>query len=66
MDKKVKDNVERLFYDNYRVRGSGKPQALNIYQNNNGKFAELSQFAGSRRSPRPGTIGDKFPPGEAQ
>ena len=38
MDKKVKDNVERLFYDNYRVRGSGKPQALNIYQNNNGKF----------------------------
>ena len=38
MDKKVKHNVERLFYDNYRVRTSGKPQALNIYQNNNGKL----------------------------
>ena len=38
MDKKVKGNVERLLYDNYRVRTSGKSQALNIYQNNNGGF----------------------------
>ena len=35
---KVHHNVDKFYYDNHRVRKSGKPQALNIYQNNNGKL----------------------------
>ena len=30
--------VEKFYYENYRVYPNGKTQALNIYQNNNGKF----------------------------
>ena len=35
---KVHYNVDKFYYDNHRVRKSDKPQALNIYQNNNGKL----------------------------
>jgi hypothetical protein len=35
---RVHYNVDKFYNDNHRVRKSGKPQALNIYQNNNGKL----------------------------
>ena len=38
MENKVKDNVDKFYYENYRVRTSKKPQALNIYQNNMGRL----------------------------
>ena len=30
--------VEKFYYENYREYPNGKTQALNIYQNNNGKL----------------------------
>ena len=38
MDKKVKYNVDKFYYENYRVSKDGKEEGLNIYQNNNGKL----------------------------
>jgi len=38
MDKKVKYNVDKFYYANYRVSKDGKEEGLNIYQNNNGKL----------------------------
>jgi len=35
---RVKYNVEKLYYENYRVYPNGKTQALNIYENNNGRL----------------------------
>ena len=40
MNKRVRYNVEKLYYDDYRVyaseTGGPKEEGLNIYQNNNG------------------------------
>ena len=38
MDKKVKYNVDKFYYENHRVSKDGKEEGLNIYQNNNGKL----------------------------
>ena len=35
MNKKIRYNVEKLYYDDYRVYEDGKDEGLNIYQNNN-------------------------------
>ena len=35
---RVHYNVDKFYNDNHRVRKSGKPQALNIYQNNMGRL----------------------------
>ena len=38
MNKKIRYNVEKLYYDDYRVYEDGKEEGLNIYQNNFGKL----------------------------
>ena len=38
MNKKIRYNVEKLYYDDYRVCEDGKEEGLNIYQNNFGKL----------------------------
>ena len=38
MNKKIRYNVEKLYYDDYRVYEDGKEEGLNIYQNNNGRL----------------------------
>ena len=38
MNKKIRYNVEKLYYDDYRVYEDGKEEGLNIYQKNNGRL----------------------------
>ena len=38
MDKKVKYNVDKFYFDNYRVYKDGTEEGLNIYENNFGKL----------------------------
>ena len=38
MDKKTRYNVEKFYYDNYRVNKDRTERALNIYENNFGKL----------------------------
>jgi len=38
MDKKVKYNVDKFYYENHRVSKNGTETGLNIYEKNNGKL----------------------------
>ena len=38
VSKKVRYNVEKLYFDDYRVYEDGREEGLNIYQNNMGKL----------------------------
>ena len=38
MDKKTTHNVEKFYYDNYRVNKDGTERGLNIYENNFGNL----------------------------
>jgi len=38
LDKKVKYNVDKFYFDNYRVYKDGTEEGLNIYENNFGKL----------------------------
>ena len=38
MDNKVKYCVDKFYFDNHRILKDGTEEALNIYQNNNGKL----------------------------
>ena len=37
MDKKVKYNVDKFYYENHRVSKNGTETGLNIYEKNNGR-----------------------------
>ena len=38
MNKKIRYNVEKFYFDDYRVYKDGTEEGLNIYQNNNGRL----------------------------
>ena len=38
MNKKVKYNIDKFYFDNHRILKDGVEESLNIYQNNNGRL----------------------------
>ena len=44
MDKKTIHNVEKFYYDNYRVNKDGTERGLNIYENNFDIYDLSQQF----------------------